>query len=54
MEQWIAPGKVDKISKKRELYTVAFVDLLEKPQSSCTIVGAGIAYGGRVGNMEGR
>ena len=48
------PGNVTKISRKRERYTVTFVELLGKLHSSSTMVGEGIAHGGRVRDIGGR
>ena len=54
MKQGIAPGNVDKIFRKRERYTVAFVKLLGELHSFSTMAGGGIAHGGRVRNMRRR
>jgi len=53
VKQRITPRKVDKISRKRERYTMAFVQLLGKLHSLSTMVGGGIAHVGIVGNMGG-
>jgi len=53
VKQGIAPGKVDKISRKRERYILASMGLLKKLHSLCTILEEGIAHGKRVGNRGG-
>ena len=54
MKQGIALEKVDEISRKRERYALAFVELLGELHSPSTMVGGGIAHGGGVRNMGGR
>jgi len=53
VNQGIASGKVDKISRNKERYSVAFVELFVKVHSSSTMVGRGIAHDGKVGDMGG-